>query len=192
MIMKYYGPSHLKLLLIIALFSFIASAQENDTSIKTSYDEETGKTTISLPLVKLPRNKRSFAVGAFFQFAGTNPEKRPCCVTIVFASIGKKQFEYEDNHRISFLADKEKLDFSDAFWKESDHATAFVIAGIAYPEEVYLGMASEKFLKIAHSKTIKAQIGSFKFEFTEAQRRGFVELAAKLDQSVKAPNLNSQ
>lgn len=190
--MKYYRPFHLKLLLIIALFSFTASAQEKDTSIKTSYDDETGKTTIALSLIKLPRNKRSFAVGALLQFAGTNPEKRPCCVTVVFASIGKKQFEYENNHRISIWADKEKLDFNDAFWKESNHATAFVLAGVAFPEEVYLGMDSEKFLKIANSKKIKAQIGLFKFEFTEAQRRGFLELAAKLEGSVKATNLIKQ
>ena len=101
-------------------------------------------------------------------------------MTIVFTSIGKKNFDYEDNHKATFWADGKEFVFNDTTWKESNEATAFVLAGIAFPEEIWIGMKTEEFLKIANAKTVKAQIGKFKFTLTQQQQHGLIALSKQL------------
>lgn len=176
------------LMVIIALVVFssdVFSQTVKSPEIKTTYDEDSGKTSVILPLMKLPNNKKSFSVGAAFQFNGEVMKNRPCCATIIFTSIGKKAFDYKDNHKVSFWADKEEFRFDNTEWREANEATAFVIAGIAFPEEIYIGMETEKFLKIARAKRIRARVGTFTFELTSEQRVGLAKLADKIDAAIK-------
>ena len=56
-----------------------------------------------------------------------------------------------------------------------------MIAQIAFPEEIYVGMETEKFLKIAQAKKVRIKLGSFTFDLTEAQRKGLSEMAISLE-----------
>ncbi|MEO8648329.1 MAG: hypothetical protein ABI539_04105 [Acidobacteriota bacterium] len=178
--------------LILAIFilgvgtltlSLSAPAQIQESKIKTSYNAESDKTTVMLPLLKLARNPKSFSIGALFQFDGDLMSERPCCTTFIFTSIGKKQFDYKDYHNVTFWADDEKLEFNNTKWREADEATAFVLAQIAFSEEIWVGMKTEEFIKIARAKRIKARVGSFQFEMTSEQRAGLAELADNIEKA---------
>ena len=151
--------------------------------INKDFDADSNKTAFYLEVIGLPNNSKKSAVGGAFEAQGERPSKMPCCMTIVFTSIGKKGFDYKDNHRVTFWADGEEFVFDDTTWKESNEGTAFVLAGIAFPEEIWVGLKTEQFLKIANAKTAKAQIGKFKFTLTQQQKSGLIALSKQIPDS---------
>lgn len=161
-------------------FSAFCFSQNTDSAIKTMYDEDSNKTTILLSGIKLPNNKDSFSVGAFFEYNGEKLEKPPCCAVIFFTSISKKKFKFKENHTLTIWADKEKFSFNDVNWQESAGGTAFIIAKIAFPEEMLVGMKSEIFQKIAISKKVKMQLGDYRFTLPPQHLKGFRKLLGKM------------
>ena len=170
----------LVLLVFVFSCSVICSAQKTDTTINTNFNEDTNKTTVLMRSIKLPQNKDKFSIGAFFEFEGEKLEKTPCCAGIFFTSISKKKFKFEENHNLIVWADKEKYSFDNIQWQESAEGTAFIIAQVAFPEEMIAGMKSELFQKIANAKKVKMQLGNFKFTLTNEQLSGFKNLAEKM------------
>ncbi len=177
--MKVFSKSFL-LIVVLALSSFACLAQNTDSSISTNFNEDTNKTTVLLKSIKLPQNKDKFAVGAFFEFTGERLQKPLCCAGIFFTSISKKKFKFKENHNLTIWADKEKFSFNDVHWQESAEATAFVIAQIAFPEEMFAGMKSDIFQKIANAKSVKMQLGDFKFSLKSEHLTGFKNLVEKM------------
>lgn len=161
-------------------FSSCCLSQTTDSSINTNFNEDTNKTTVLLKSVELPENKDKFAIGAFFEFTGEKLEKSPCCAGLFFTSISKKKFKFEENHNLSIWADKEKFTFDDVNWQESAEGTAFIIAQVAFPEEMVVGMKSEIFHKIANAKDVKMKVGNFKFTLTPKHLTGFKNLVEKM------------
>ena len=94
-------------LILLVCPAFGYSQDRSKSRITSSYDEENDTTTVFLRVIPLPQNKRKFAVGGFYHFEGKVLKKQPCCVTIAFTSIGKKNFEYKVNHTSIFWTDKE-------------------------------------------------------------------------------------
>lgn len=170
---------------IMATLLFGIAAAQREQQVKFSYFPPDDSTMASVGPIKLSGNKRDFSVGAYFTVKGKNFDQRPCCVTLFFTSIGKKKFEYKNDHQVSIDVDGETLKFPKAYWRESNYATAFVIARIAYPEEIYAGMETEKFLKILNAKKVKVRVGSFKFTLTAEQKRGLAELAKHITEDVR-------
>ncbi len=167
-------------LVVILSFSVIVFPQAGNFSINTDFDEETNKTTVLLKGIELPQNKDSFAIGAFFEFTGDKLEKPLCCAGIFFTSISRKKFNYEKNHSLKIWADKKIFTFNDVNWQESAEGTAFIIAQLAFPEEMFVGMKSEIFQKIANAKKVKMQLGNFKFTLTSEHLTGFKKLVEKM------------
>ncbi len=161
-------------------FSVVCLSQSSNTLINTNFNEETNKTTVIFKGVKLPQNKDDFAVGAFFEFPGEKLEKPPCCAVMFFTSISKKNFKFKENHNLTIWADKEKISFNDVHWQESAGGTAFIIAQVAFPEEIFVGMKTEVFQKIANAKSVKMQLGKFKFRLTPQHLEGFKKLFEKM------------
>ena len=156
------------------------SQSKTEPQINKVFNADKNKTAFYLEVIPIPKNSKKFAVGGVFEAEGEKPSKMPCCMTIVFTSIGKKNFDYEDDHKVTFWADGEKFVFDDTTWKESNEATAFVLSGIAFPEEVWIGMKTEEFLKIANAKVVKAQVGKFKFTMTQQQQSGLMALSKQI------------
>lgn len=182
--MKAYLSKLLQAAMMVILLFGIAAAQQ-EQRVRFSYFPSDDSTMASVEPVAIPGNRRRFSVGAYFTVKGQNLDRRPCCVTLIFTSIGKKKFEFKNDHRVSIDADDETLEFPDADWRESNYATAFVIARIAYPEEIYAGMETEKFLKIVNATKVKVRVGSFKFTLTAEQKRGLAELAKHITEDVR-------
>lgn len=154
----------------------VSGQDKNADRFRIVYDDESNRTTIILNGIELPKNKDSFSVGASFEFDGKILEKMPCCAVLFFTSISKNQFKYKENHNLKIWADKETFDFGRINWRESYYGYAFIIAGIAYPEELFVGMETDKFSKIVNSTKIKAELGSFKFDITKSQTEGLRDL----------------
>lgn len=171
--------------LVLLFSSAYFSQTKNGPEVRRFYDAETNKTALYLSVIPFPNNSKKFSVGGAFEIEGERTSKLPCCMTIVLTSIGKKGFDYENDHRVIFWADGQEMIFDDAIWKESEGATAFVIAGIAFPEEVWIGMKTDQFLKIANAKTAKGKIGKFKFVLTTQQKMGLIALSEEITESVK-------
>jgi hypothetical protein len=167
----------LALLVFVLSFSVVCMSQKIDSSINTNFNEDTNKTTVLLKSIKLPKNKDNFAIGAFFEFPGEKLEKTPCCAGIFFTSISKKKFKFKENHNLTIWADKEKFSFDDVNWQESAGGMAFIIA---FPEEIVVGMKSEIFQKIANAKSVKMQLGDFKFALTPEHLVGLKNLVEKM------------
>lgn len=150
------------LLFSIFLFSPVVSlAQEK---LNTTFSDEANKTTVLLKGIKLPKNKDNFSVGALFEYKGNKLEKEPCCVVIFLTSVNKKKFQYEENHNLAIWADKEKFDFGQINWQEADEGFAFSLSGIAFFEEMYVGMDRDKFLKIANAKKLGFRLANLDFK----------------------------
>lgn len=154
----------------------ISAQDKNDDKFRIVYDDENDRTTVILNGIELPKNKDSFSIGASFEFKGKTLEKIPCCAVLFFTSMSKKQFKYKENHNLKIWADKEIFDFGKISWQESYYGYAFILSGIAYPEELFVGMETDKFSKIVNSKKIKAELGSFKFDVTKSQIKGLKDL----------------
>ena len=191
--MKTHHQKFAAILFILFLFTISTSTYAQVVArqgIVTNYDEETNMSETFVSSIQLPNNKKSFSMGAYFRFEGKSLINQPCCLTILFASIGKKAFDYEKNHDVSFWAGQNKLEFKKTQWQEAIEATAFVLAGIAYPEEIFVGMKTDEFLKIARAKKVKVRVGKFEFTLTSAQLRGLGLLADRIESvTKKTPNL---
>lgn len=167
------------------LFAFLAQtsiclAQKSDSDLfSISYDEDTDKTTVMLKSMELLDGKESFGIGALFEYKSEKMNKEPCCITLFMTSFSKENFRFKKNHNLIVWADKEKINFGKINWQESAGGTAFILSGIAYPEEMFVGMKKEKFVKIANSKKVEMQIGSFKFSLSKYQLMGFQKLVEK-------------
>ena len=175
----------LRFIMIVVGFSLLcpsANHAQNKTLSKINkvYDSESDKTAYYLEVISLPSNNKKFSVGGAFEANGKTPSKMPCCMTIVFTSIGKKKFDFEDDHKVTFSADGENLVFDNTTWKESNEATAFVLAGVAFPEEIWIGMTTQQFLKIANAKTVNTKIGNFRFTMTKQQQNGLIKLSKQI------------
>jgi hypothetical protein len=172
----------LPLLIFVIGFVFSCFAQEksSNNSIISSYDEEGNKTTTFLKGIKLGGNKVGFSIGAAFEYTGKNLEKTPCCSVIFFTAMSKKDFIFKENHNLTVWADKETFSFNNVTWRESAEGTAFIIAQIAFPEEVLVGMETEKFLKIANAKKVKMKLGNFEFTLSNEHLNGFKQLIEKM------------
>lgn len=170
------------LTILVSLFAAISLTGQSFTpSFQEIYDKENDRTAVYMKPIEIPRDSRKFSVGAAYEFIGSNLTSTPCCMTMYFFSIGKKGFEYKEKHEITIWADKERMVFKKPLWKENDHATAFVIAQIAYPEELWFDMKIEQFRQIVSAKRVKVQVGKFKFVMTEDQRKGLAAIAERFE-----------
>ena len=161
----------------IVLLLFTASlAQNNGEKFRIIYDDKSDRTTVILNGIELPKNKDSFEVGASFEFEGKTLKKMPCCAVLFFTSMSRKGFKYKDNHNLQLWADNELFDFGKVNWQESYYGYVLILSGMAYPEEIFIGMETDKFSKIINSEKVKAQLGTFKFNFTASQLKGLKEL----------------
>ncbi len=182
--------SILSFLAIISAFpicSFAQDSSEND-KFRISFDDERKLTTVILKGIEIPNNEDSFAVGAAFQYVGKEFANEPCCVQFFLTSLSKKKFKYKENHNLVIWADKEKFDFGKIAWQEPPGGTAFIISGLFYPEEMFIGIERDKFSKIVNASNIKISIGKFKFMLTQEQHNGLKEFVKKM-QSVNKVGL---
>lgn len=148
-----------KLSIFIFLISFALSCfaqdKSSNNSIRSYYDEENDRTTVVLKSIKLSGNKDDFSIGAAFAYPRKELEQILCCVVIYFTSISEKDFKFKENHHLTVWADREKFTFEEVTWQESAGGTALIIAKIAFPEEIFVGMKTEIFTKIANAKRWK-------------------------------------
>ena len=163
-------------LMSVSLFGQV----NNDDKLVISYDKDSNKTTVFLPLKELPNNSDSFSVGAFFEFKGKKQKEMPCCVGILFKSASRENFKYKDNHNLTIWADNEKMEFSKITWRESPEGFALIVAKIAFLEDMLAAIKADQFFTIANSKKVEMQIGDFKFNLTDSQLQGFQNLADKM------------
>lgn len=174
-----------KLVICIFVVSFVFNCytQENNSNnlIRSNYDEENNKTTVYLKSIKLTGNKDSFSIGATFEYDGKELKNTPCCSVIFFTAISKKDFKFKENHTLTVWADKETFSFDKVNWREAAEGTAFIIAQVAFPEEILVGMETEKFLKITNAKKVKMKLGNFKFTLSDDHLTGFKKLVEKLN-----------
>lgn len=161
--------------ILLSLIS-ISAQDKNEDKFRVVYNDERDRTTVILNGIKLPKNKDLFSVGASFEFEGKTLEKMPCCAVLFFTSMSKKQFKYKENSDLKVWADKKRYDFDKINWQESYYGYVFILSGMAYPEELFVGMEMDKFSKIINSNKISAQLGNFKFDLTKTQIKGLKDL----------------
>ena len=150
-------------------FSHPPFSEDGDYNLETKYDEFKDATIVKLELIISKEHDNKLMFYSFFYYKGKNLST-PTEILFGFHSFSE-EWQYLRNSRLILMADEKRINLGE-LKRDGTVGEGYVI------EHLSTMMPIEQFLGIINSKSVKGQLFTTEFKFTDDQLEAMREYAS--------------